>query len=115
MSQHKDEGLPSDSSVHFSQTAEMQTLSLSQLREHVKQVMIPLLIQTFQHQVGKEAYDQLKLLDQDLEHLEHWVRHCRVQVAKAMGNTVAEPKAFSVKAFKQEDKPSWWRTLLGKK
>jgi hypothetical protein len=86
------------------QTGPLNEPSLSQLRDHIKKVMIPLLIKTFQlkleltqslslpsrlqNQNGQrspeEILDQLKTLDSDLKGLLLWCQSCRSQIHKAL-------------------------------
>ena len=103
--------------MHFSQTVNMQDASLNQLREHIKQVMIPLLIKTFQCRLGEEGYEQLKLLDQDLQHLQQWISQCRVQVEKALSDAVSVQKLGSLRAvsIEKNTSSSWWRNFLSRK
>jgi hypothetical protein len=107
-----------EKSSHLTQTGPLNEPSLSQLRDQIKKVMIPLLIKTFQlkleltqslslpsrlqnqssHRSPKEILDQLKTLDNDLKGLLLWCQSCRSQIHKALTipedekmNTVTTP------------------------
>ncbi len=101
----------SDQSVHFSQLGSIHESSLSALRDQIKKVMIPLLIKTFQYQLDliptsrrdlksegiedscvKEAYEQLKTLDYDLNNLQLWCQSCRSQIHRALNLPDEGPK-----------------------
>jgi hypothetical protein len=82
-------------STHFSQMGSIQEPSLNQLRDQIKNVMLPLLIKTFQRKLEStfssrqegsidEAQEQLKTLDQDLKNLLLWSQNCRSQIQKAL-------------------------------
>lgn len=91
-------------SSHFTQASSLVEPSLSQLRDHIKKVMIPLLIKTFQlklelnHALSmpsrlqnkknqrspEEIVEQLKVLDNDLKVLLLWCQSCRSQIQKAL-------------------------------
>lgn len=103
---------------HFTQTGSLSDPSLSQLRDQIKKVMIPILIKTFQFKLElnqslslpsrlqspknqhspDEIQDQLKTLDNDLKMLLLWCQSCRSQIYKALivpdeeqKNTVTAP------------------------
>jgi len=124
-----------EKTIHFSQLSSLQDHSLSQLRDHIKQVMIPMLIKTFQCQIDmlaeekkrgafQEASDQLKQLDRDLYTLEQWVANCRLQMQKALnsvrveglsseGKEAVKPlqeRLSSEKLFQKETR--WWKNLF---
>ena len=109
-----------DKTAHFTQTGSLSDPSLSQLRDQIKKVMIPLLIKTFQfklelnqslslpsrlqnpknHNSPEEIQDQLKALDSDLKMLLLWCQSCRSQIYKALTvsdeeqkNTVTTPSS----------------------
>lgn len=109
---------PEDKSLHFTQSGAVKDPSLSQLRDQIKKVMIPMLIKTFQLKLElsqslslpsrlqslksqrspEEILDQLKTLDADLKTLLLWCQSCRSQIQKALAvpeeeqkNTVATP------------------------
>lgn len=89
-----------DRGVHFTQTNALHDRSLEELRDHIKKVMIPLLIRTFQfsnesvmipksqeNSKGSSLLDasaQLKALDNDLKNLQLWCQNCRGQIQKAL-------------------------------
>ncbi len=106
------------SESHFVQAGQLNDPSLTQLRDQIKNVMIPLLIKTFQLKLElnqalslpsrlqsqknrrspEEILDQLKTLDNDLKVLLLWCQSCRSQIQKALTvpeeeqkNTVAPP------------------------
>jgi hypothetical protein len=101
----------SDSS-HFVQAGTLSDPSLSQLRDQIKKVMIPLLIKTFQFKLElsqslslpsrlhshknerslKEIVEHLKTLDNDLKVLLLWCQSCRSQVQKALTAPEEEQK-----------------------
>jgi hypothetical protein len=82
----------------------MEDPSLNQLRDHIKKVMIPLLIKSFQLKLelsqaislpsrlhpakqkhsSEEIIQQLQQLDKDLQVLVLWCQSCRKQVEKAL-------------------------------
>src|SRR5579863_130269 len=88
----------------FSQVGSMEDPSLNQLRDHIKKVMIPLLIKSFQLKLelsqaislpsrlqpikqkhsSEEIIEQLKQLDKDLQVLLLWCQSCRNQIQKAI-------------------------------
>jgi hypothetical protein len=88
----------------FTQAGPLNDPSLSQLRDQVKKVMIPLLIKTFQLKLElsqslslpsriqsiknqrppEEIFEQLKTLDNDLKVLLLWCQSCRSQIQKAL-------------------------------
>jgi len=88
----------------FSHAGSLDEPSLSQLRDHIKKTMIPLLIKSFQlklelsqaislpsrlqpvkqKQSSEEIVLQLRQLDKDLQVLILWCQSCRKQVEKAM-------------------------------
>ncbi|GEM_PF-1761595 len=105
---------------HFTQTGSLSDPSLSQLRDQIKKVMIPLLIKTFQFKLElsqslsvpsrlqnpknqnspEEIQDQLKTLDNDLKILLLWCQSCRSQIYRALTvsdeeqkNTVTTPSS----------------------
>ncbi|MGC1878208.1 MAG: hypothetical protein WA347_05725 [Rhabdochlamydiaceae bacterium] len=101
----------SDSS-HFAQAGTLSDPSLSQLRDQIKKIMIPLLIKTFQFKLElsqslslpsrlhsqknerspKETIEQLKTLDNDLKVLLLWCQSCRSQIQKALSVPQEEQK-----------------------
>lgn len=107
-----------EKSSHFTQTGQLNDPSLSQLRDQIKKVMIPLLIKTFQLKLelnqslslpsrlqnlknqrsAKEIFEALNTLDNDLKVLLLWCQSCRSQIQKALltpeeeqKNTIATP------------------------
>jgi hypothetical protein len=90
--------------AQFSQAGAIDDQSLTQLRDHIKKVMIPLLIKSFQlklelsqaislpsrlqpvkqKQSSEEIIEQLKQLDKDLQVLMLWCQSCRNQIQKAI-------------------------------
>jgi hypothetical protein len=90
--------------AQFTQAGSMQDLSLNQLRDHIKRVMIPLLIKSFQLKLelsqaislpsrlqvsrlkhsSEEIIEQLKQMDKDLQVLLLWGQSCRNQIQKAL-------------------------------
>jgi hypothetical protein len=94
----------SDSSQHFAQAGTLVDPTLSQLRDQIKKVMIPLLIKTFQFKLElsqslslpsrlntkknqrspDEIIEHLKILDSDLKILLLWCQSCRSQIQKAL-------------------------------
>src|SRR5690348_16998332 len=101
-----------EKSTHFVQTGTLGDPSLSQLRNQIKKVMIPLLIKTFQFKLElsqslslpsrlqsqknqrspEEIVDQLKTLDHDLKVLLLWCQSCRSQIQKALNVPEGEQK-----------------------
>lgn len=107
-------------SLQATQTGPLNDPSLSQLRDQIKKVMIPLLIKTFQLKLElsqslslpsrlqtqgsrrppEEVLEQLRLLDNDLKGLLLWCQSCRSQIHKALThpeedkkNTVTNPSS----------------------
>ncbi len=101
-----------EKSSHFTQAGPLKEPSLSQLRDQIKKVMIPLLIKTFQFKLElsqslslpsrlhsqknqrspEEILEQLKTLDNDLKVLLLWCQSCRSQIQKALSVTEEEQK-----------------------
>lgn len=101
-----------EKSSHFTQAGSLNDPSLSQLRDQIKKVMIPLLIKIFQlklelnqslslpsrlqNQKSKrspeEILEQLKTLDNDLNLLLLWCQSCRNQINKALSTPEEEQK-----------------------
>lgn len=93
-----------EKSTHFAQAGMPSDPSLSQLRDQIKKVMIPLLIKTFQFKLElsqslslpsrlqnqknqrspEEIIEHLKTLDNDLKVLLLWCQSCRSQIQKAL-------------------------------
>ncbi len=93
-----------EKSTHFVQAGTLNDPSLSQLRDQIKKVMIPLLIKTFQFKLElsqslslpsrlqsqknqrspEEIIEHLKTLDNDLKILLLWCQSCRSQIQKAL-------------------------------
>jgi hypothetical protein len=96
----------SDASTHFAQTGAVNDPSLTQLRDQIKKVMIPLLIKTFQfkHELNQQSppppcpaeniVEQLKILDNDLKVLLLWCQSCRTQIQTAL--SIPEEQKSSV-------------------
>jgi hypothetical protein len=108
--------------AQFSQAGSMEESSLNQLRDHIKKVMIPLLIKSFQlklelsqaislpsrlqplkqKQSTEEIVGLLRQLDKDLQVLLLWCQSCRNQIQKAIvlpeeeTKTVLTPSSASV-------------------
>lgn len=102
-------------SAQFSQAGSIDDLSLNQLRDHIKKVMIPLLIKSFQLKLelsqaislpsrlqpikqkhsSEEIIAQLKQLDKDLQVLMLWCQSCRNQIQKAIVLPEEEVKSVS--------------------
>jgi hypothetical protein len=102
-------------STQFSQAGSIDDLSLNQLRDHIKKVMIPLLIKSFQLKLelsqaislpsrlqplkqkhsSEEIIAQLKQLDKDLQVLMLWCQSCRNQIQKAIVLPEEEMKSVS--------------------
>src|ERR1700722_791617 len=102
----------SDSSQHFAQAGTLVDPSLSQLRDQIKKVMIPLLIKTFKYKLelsqslslpsrlksqknqrsSEEIIEHLKILDSDLKILLLWCQSCRSQIQKAMSVSEEDQK-----------------------
>lgn len=124
--------------MQFSQLSSLQDHSLSQLRDHIKQVMIPMLIKTFQYQLDvlpgeremrkipfQDTVEQLRQLDRDLHNLEQWVQNCRSQMKKALDvascEGVTSKGLESTKRLEDRLSPqtssvsSWWRGFFLKK
>ena len=119
--------LPSleEKSNQFSQTSTLKEPALSQLRDQIKKVMIPLLIKTFQlklelsqalslpsrlqSQKNQRSPDQitqqLKTLDADLKVLLLWCQSCRSQIHKALAVPEEEQKS-TIAASSSEANPA---------
>jgi hypothetical protein len=89
--------------MHFTQTGGLRDAALSALREHIKEVMIPLLIRSFQtpSQAGDDVSRQLQALDVDLKNLLRWCHSCRGHIHKAL-TLAAEQKALVPGSATQE-------------
>ena len=78
--------------ARFTQAGGLRDAALGELREHIKGVMLPLLIRAFQPPSGKsettpslqDAHEQLKALDLDLKNLLRWCHQCRGHIQKAL-------------------------------
>jgi len=101
-----------EKSTHFVQAGMLGDPSLSQLRDQIKKVMIPLLIKTFQFKLElsqslslpsrlqnqknlrspEEIIEHLKTLDNDLKVLLLWCQSCRSQIQKALNVSEEEQK-----------------------
>lgn len=101
-----------EKSAHFSQTGPLNEPALSQLRDQIKKVMIPLLIKTFQLKLElnqslslpsrlqnlknrrspDEVIEQLRTLDNDLKMLLLWCQSCQSQIQKALSIPDEEQK-----------------------
>jgi hypothetical protein len=101
-----------EKSPHFIQAGTLGDPSLSQLRDQIKKVMIPLLIKTFQFKLElsqslslpsrlqnqknqrspEEILEHLKTLDNDLKVLLLWCQSCRSQIQKALSVPEEEQK-----------------------
>lgn len=98
-----DPSISSHKSPSYSQLGAISDPSLGSLRDHIKKVMIPMLIKIFQLKLelnqsislpsrlqpkSKESPEQimaqLKNLDEDLHLLRQWCESARNQIAKAM-------------------------------
>jgi hypothetical protein len=110
----------------FSQAGSMDDLSLNQLRDHIKKVMIPLLIKSFQlklelsqaislpsrlqpvkpKQSSDEIIAQLKQLDKDLQVLMLWCQSCRNQIQKAIVLPEEEMKSVSASSPSPASNPA---------
>ncbi len=104
--------LSEERSAHFSQTGSLNEPALSQLRDQIKKVMIPLLIKTFQLKLElnqslslpsrlqnlknrrspDEVMEQLRTLDSDLKMLLLWCQSCQSQIQKALSVPEEEQK-----------------------
>ena len=110
----------------FSQAGSIDDLSLNQLRDHIKKVMIPLLIKSFQlklelsqaislpsrlqpvkpKQSSDEIIAQLKQLDKDLQVLMLWCQSCRNQIQKAIALPEEEVKSVSASSPSSASNPA---------
>ncbi|MDQ5956774.1 MAG: hypothetical protein ACH349_01075 [Candidatus Rhabdochlamydia sp.] len=90
-----------EKTTYFSQIGTMQDSSLTQLREQIKNVMLPLLLKVFQIKIHlnketiintlpiKESDEEsiihkLKLLDKDIKTLMMWCQACIKQIQEAL-------------------------------
>lgn len=87
-----------EKATYFSQIGTMQDSSLNQLREQIKNVMLPLLLKVFQLKIhlskeimlgtkesdGESIIHKLKLLDKDLKTLMMWCQACIKQIQEAL-------------------------------
>ncbi len=104
--------LAEEKSSHFTQVGSLNDPSLSQLRDQIKKVMIPLLIKIFQlklelnqslslpsrlqsqksNRSPEEILEHLRTLDNDLSLLLLWCQSCRNQISKALNTPEEEQK-----------------------
>lgn len=119
LEEFSDPGHPFEEKVsHFTQAGQLHDLSLIQLRDQIKKIMIPLLIKTFQHKLElsqalslpsrlknhknqyspEEIIEQLKTLDNDLKVLLLWCQSCHNQIQKALSVPEEEQKSTTVAA-----------------
>ncbi|PWU16315.1 MAG: hypothetical protein C5B45_00655 [Chlamydiae bacterium] len=90
-----------EKATYFSQIGAMQDSSLTQLREQIKNVMLPLLLKIFQLKIhtnkeimfdalpiaesdGESIIHKLKLLDKDIKTLMMWCQACIKQIQEAL-------------------------------
>ncbi|MEK7340534.1 MAG: hypothetical protein WBD50_01620 [Candidatus Rhabdochlamydia sp.] len=90
-----------EKATYFSQIGTMQDSSLTQLREQIKNVMLPLLLKVFQLKIhinkeivldtlpitesdGESIVHKLKLLDKDIKTLMMWCQACIKQIQEAL-------------------------------
>lgn len=92
--------------AHFSQAGMLGDPTLSQLRDQIKKVMIPILIKIFQFKLdlskvtqnpknspaAETIIEQLKILDNDLKVLFLWCQSSRKQIHKALSISEEEKK-----------------------
>jgi hypothetical protein len=122
--------------AQFSQAGSIDDLSLNQLRDHIKKVMIPLLIKSFQLKLElsqamsppsrlqpvkqkhscEEIIEQLKQLDRDLQVLMLWCQSCRNQIQKAIilpEDAPKEPRSEEkITLTKISRKKRWWHKIF---
>ena len=114
----------------MSQAGSIQDSSLSDLRDQIKQVMLPLLIKTFQSKLEStftqdgsqgEVQEQLRMLDIDLQHLLHWCNNCRSQIHDALSASGPQ-KPLHAKSFTEALREhsfaaskAWWKKIFSKK
>jgi hypothetical protein len=114
-----DSSSPEEKFSHFTQTGPLREPSLSQLRDQIKKIMIPLLIRTFQFKLElsqslslpsrlqnqrdtrspEEILEQLKTLDNDLKVLFLWCQSCRNQIHRALAVPEEEQKNTDATLF----------------
>lgn len=112
-------------SPSYSQLSSLSDPSLASLRDHIKKVMIPMLIKIFQLKLelsqsislpsrlqpkSKESPEQiiaqLKNLDEDLNLLKQWCESARNQIAKAMSVSEEEQKNTTATTINSTPHPS---------
>ncbi|MGL5263129.1 MAG: hypothetical protein ACRDAI_00895 [Candidatus Rhabdochlamydia sp.] len=107
---------------YFSQIGTMQDPSLIQLREQIKNVMLPLLLKVFQLKIHPSTEDheessvqKLKLLDKDIKTLMLWCQTCIKQMQEAL-NIDLENSGFK-KLYSDPQNhfnKRWWHKLYKK-
>jgi hypothetical protein len=100
----------------------MQDPSLRELREQIKNVMLPLLLKVFQLKIHASTEDaeessiqKLKLLDKDIKTLMLWCQTCIKQMQEAL-NIDLENSGFK-KLYPDPQnhfKKRWWHKLYKK-
>ncbi len=115
-----------EKATYFSQIGTMQDSSLTQLREQIKNVMLPLLLKVFQLKIhinkeimldalpiiesdGESIVHKLKLLDKDIKTLMMWCQACIKQIQEALN---IDPQNSRFKQLHSDSLDSsnkrWW-------
>lgn len=115
-----------EKATYFSQIRTMQDSSLTQLREQIKNVMLPLLLKIFQLKIqinkeimlnpisitennGESIIHKLKILDKDIKTLMMWCETCIKQIQEALN---IDPKNLRFKQldsdFLDSSNKRWW-------
>lgn len=115
----------------FSQIGTMQDPSLTQLREQIKNIMLPLLLKIFQLKIhinkeimldtpsitsdGESTIHKLKLLDKDIKTLMMWCQACVKQIQEALN---VDPQNSRFKQlhpdFLDSSNKRWWHKFYKK-
>jgi hypothetical protein len=116
-----------EKATYFSQIGTMQDSSLTQLREQIKNVMLPLLLKVFQLKIhinkeimldalpitegGDEGstVHKLKLLDKDIKTLMMWCQACIKQIQEALNIDPQNSRFKQLHSdFLDPSNKGWW-------
>lgn len=113
--------------TYFSQIGVIQDSSLMELRDQIKNVMLPLLLKVFQYKIHinkeimfntpyetianeKSIIHKLKLLDKDIKTLMMWCQTCNKQIQEAL-DIDPENSRFKLFHVQELSRRRWWYKL----
>ncbi|KAG6559521.1 hypothetical protein RHABOEDO_000610 [Candidatus Rhabdochlamydia oedothoracis] len=121
-----------EKATYFSQIGIMQDPSLTQLREQIKNVMLPLLLKVFQLKIhinkeialnaspitegdGESIIHKLKLLDKDIKTLMMWCQACIEQIQEALNIDPQNSRFKQLHSdFLDSSNKRWWHKFYKK-